>query len=57
MYSVLPMLFLLWLSFILGINYLGQVLVIVVLAALAVVGVEILRRQAARQFPANPNSP
>lgn len=56
-YSVLAMLFLLWLSFIPGINNLGQVLVIVVLAALAVVGVEILRRQAAREFPANPNSP
>ena len=33
------------------INNLGQVLVIVALAALAVVGVEILRRQAAREFP------
>ena len=50
-YSVLAVLFLLWLSFIPGINNLGQVLVIVVLAALAVVGVEILRRQAAREFP------
>jgi len=50
-YSVLGVLFLLWLSFIPGINNLGQVLVIVVLAALAVVGVEILRRQTAREFP------
>jgi hypothetical protein len=50
-YSVIAVLFLLWLSFIPGINNLGQVLVIVVLAALAVVGVEILRRQAAREFP------
>ena len=50
-YSVLAALFLLWLSFIPGINNLGQVLVIVALGALAVVGVEILRRQAAREFP------
>jgi hypothetical protein len=32
-------------------------LVIVVLAALAVVGIEILRRRTAREFPASPNSP
>jgi hypothetical protein len=51
-YAVVAVLFLLWLSFIPGINNLGQVLVIVVLAALAVVGIEILRRQAAREFPA-----
>ena len=50
-YAVLAVVFLLWLSFIPGINNLGQVLVIVVLAALAVVGIEILRRQAARDFP------
>ena len=50
-------LFLLWLSFIPGINNLGQVLVIVVLAALAVVGIEILRRQTAREFPASPEQP
>ncbi len=50
-YAVVAALFLLWLSFIPGINNLGQVLVIVVLAALAVVGIEILRRQAAREFP------
>jgi hypothetical protein len=56
-YSVLAALFLLWLSFVPGINNLGQVLVIVALAALAVVGIEILRRQAAREFPASPNSP
>ena len=54
-YSVLGVLFLLWLSFIPGINNLGQVLVIVVLAALAVVGVEILRRQTAREFPPGAN--
>jgi hypothetical protein len=50
-YAVVAVLFLLWLSFIPGINNLGQVLVIVVLAALAAVGIEILRRQAAREFP------
>ena len=56
-YAVVAVLFLLWLSFIPGINNLGQVLVIVILAALAVVGIEILRRQAAREFPPRPNSP
>ena len=50
-YAVVAVLFLIWLSFIPGINNLGQVLVIVALAALAVVGIEILRRQAAREFP------
>ena len=50
-YAVVAVLFLLWLSFIPGINNLGQVLVIVVLAGLAVAGIEILRRQAAREFP------
>jgi hypothetical protein len=34
-----------------GINNLGQVLVIVLLAVLAVVGIEVLRRQTAREFP------
>jgi len=51
-YAVVAVLFLLWLSFIPGINNVGQVIVILVLAALAVVGIEILRRQAAREFPA-----
>jgi len=51
MYAVVAVLFLLWLSLIPGINNLGQVLVIVVLAGLAVVGIEILRRQVAREFP------
>jgi hypothetical protein len=55
-YAVVAVLFLLWLSFIPGINNLGQVLVIVVLAGLAVIGVEILRRQAAREFPRGENS-
>jgi hypothetical protein len=50
-YSLVAVLFLLWLSFVPGINNIGQVLVIVVLAVLAVVGIEILRRQAAREFP------
>jgi hypothetical protein len=54
-YSALAALFLVWLSFIPGINNLGQVLVIVALAALAVVGIEILRRQAAREFPPRPD--
>lgn len=55
-YSAVAVLLLLWLSFLPGINNLGQVLVIVVLAGLAVVGVEILRRQTAREFPPRPNS-
>jgi hypothetical protein len=50
-YSVVAVGFLLWLSFIPGINNLGQVLVIVLLAVLAVVGIEVLRRQTAREFP------
>jgi hypothetical protein len=54
-YAVVAVLFMLWLSFIPGINNLGQVLVIVALAALAVVGIEILRRQAAREFPTRPD--
>ena len=51
-YAVVAVLFLLWLSFIPGINNVGQVVVILILAALVVVGIEILRRQAAREFPA-----
>ena len=50
------MLFLLWLAIIPGINNLGQVLVLLPLAALAVVGVEVLRRQTAEEFPPGPNS-
>ena len=50
-YSVVAGLFLLWLAFIPGIDNLGQVLAIILLAALAVVGVEVLRRQTAREFP------
>jgi hypothetical protein len=50
-YAVLAFIFLLWLTLLPTINNLGQVLVILILAALAVVGVEILRRQTAREFP------
>jgi hypothetical protein len=50
-YAVLAFIFLLWLTLLPTINNIGQVLVVLVLAALAVVGVEILRRQAAREFP------
>jgi hypothetical protein len=50
-YAVLAFIFLLWLTLLPTINNLGQVLVVLILAALAVVGVEILRRQAAREFP------
>ena len=50
-YAVVAVLFLLWLAFIPGIENLGQVLVIVALAVLAVVGIEVLRRQTAREFP------
>jgi hypothetical protein len=51
-YSVVAVLFLLWLTIMPGINNLGQVIVIIVLALLAVFGVELLRRQTAREFPA-----
>jgi hypothetical protein len=54
-YSVVAVLFLLWLAFIPGLNNLGQVLVIVALLALAVVGIEALRRQTAQEFPPGPN--
>jgi hypothetical protein len=50
-YMVVAAVFLLWLTFIPGIENLGQVLVILALAALTVVGVEVLRRQTAREFP------
>ncbi len=56
-YSVLAVLFLLWLALMPGINNLGQVLVIVLLAALAVFGVEVLRRQTAREFPRRAGAP
>ena len=56
-YAVVAVLFLLWLTIMPGINNLGQVLVIVLLAALAVVGIEVLRRQTADEFPPHPNGP
>jgi hypothetical protein len=56
-YAVLAFVFLLWLALLPTINNLGQVLVILILAALAVVGVEILRRQTAREFPPAPTAP
>jgi hypothetical protein len=55
-YAVVAVLFLVWLAFIPGINNLGQVLVIVALLALAVVGIEALRRQTAREFPSGSSS-
>jgi hypothetical protein len=55
-YSLVAVLFLLWLAFMPGINNLGQVLVIVALAVLAVVGIESLRRQTAQEFPAGTNT-
>ena len=56
-YSVVAVLFLLWLTVMPGINNLGQVLVIVLLAVLAVVGIEVLRRQTAHEFPSHRNGP
>ena len=53
-YSVAAVVFLLWLAFTPAINNLGQVLVIVALAVLAVVGIELLRRQTAQEFPPAP---
>jgi hypothetical protein len=50
-YAVLAFIFLLWLTLLPTINNVGQVLVILVLVGLAVWGVEILRRQTAREFP------
>jgi transcriptional regulator with XRE-family HTH domain len=54
-YSVVAVSFPLWLAFLPAITNLGQVLVIVLLAVLAVVGIERLRRQAAREFPSSPH--
>jgi cell division septum initiation protein DivIVA len=56
-YAVVAVLFLLWLALIPGLNNLGQVLVIAGLLALAVVGIEALRRQTAQEFPPGPNGP
>jgi hypothetical protein len=58
-YAVLAFVFLLWLTLLPTINNVGQVIVVLVLIGLAVWGVEILRRQTAREFPnastLNPN--
>ena len=56
-YAVVAVLFLLWLTLIPGINNWGHVVVVLALAALAVVGVEALRRQTAQEFPARSASP
>jgi hypothetical protein len=50
-YAVLAFVFLLWLTLLPTINNVGQVVVVLVLIGLAVWGVEILRRQTAREFP------
>jgi hypothetical protein len=55
-YSVIAAFFILWLTFIPGIENLGQIIAIVALAALAVVGVEALRRQTAGEFPPGSSS-
>ena len=54
--SVVAVLFLVWLAFTPGIANLGQVIVIVLLGLLAVVGIEVLRRQTAQEFPPRPSS-
>ena len=54
-YFAVAVLFLLWLTVMPGLNNLGQVLVILLLAVLAVVGIEVLRRQTAHEFPPHPN--
>ena len=56
-YFAAALLFLLWLTVMPGINNVGQVLVILLLAVLAVVGIEVLRRQTAHEFPPHPNVP
>jgi hypothetical protein len=50
-YAVLAFILLLWLTLLPTINNVGQVVVVLVLVGLAVWGVEILRRQTAREFP------
>jgi hypothetical protein len=50
-YAVLAFIFLLWLTLLPTINNFGQVVVVLILIGLAVWGVEILRRQTAREFP------
>jgi hypothetical protein len=50
-YAVLALILLLWLTLLPTINNVGQVIVVLVLVGLAVWGIEILRRQTAREFP------
>jgi hypothetical protein len=56
-YAAVAVLFLLWLTIIPGINNLGQIIVIVLLAVLAVVGIELLRRQTGDEFPPHATGP
>jgi len=56
-YFFVVVLFLLWLALMPGSVHLGQVVAIVVLAALAVVGIGALRRQTAQEFPAVSDGP
>ncbi len=53
-YTIVAVLFLLWVSFAPGIQGIGQASVILLLAILAAVGVAALRRQTAEEFPAAP---
>ena len=55
-YLTIAVIFLLWLTLMPGIDNLGQVLALLGLAVLAVVGVEVLRRQTAAEFPPGPNA-
>jgi hypothetical protein len=50
-YTVVAAVILVWLTFVPAIDNLGQAAVLVLLAILAVFGVEALRRQTAREFP------
>jgi archaellum component FlaC len=55
-YLAVAVIFLLWLTIMPGLANLGQFLVILALAALAVFGIEALRRQTAHEFPPGPGS-
>lgn len=50
-YAIVGVLYLLFLSFMPGVASIGQVLVVIFLAFLTAFGVEMLRRQTAREFP------
>ena len=56
-YSLVAFAFLLWVAFMPGISSLGQVIAILLLAVLAAVGMAVLRRQTAREFPIAGNAP